>query len=100
MQKKSKGGQDRRDGESGMWEEVGQGKEWTREGVGCFLIKHSITELDNPPYPPDLALSDFWLFVKIKSTLKGQRFITTEDIQKNVLQAPNSVVKEEFQKTF
>jgi len=27
-----------------------------------------------PPYSPDLALSDFWLFPKLKETLKGQHF--------------------------
>jgi hypothetical protein len=29
-----------------------------------------------------LALNDFWLFPKIKSALKGQRFQDTEDTQK------------------
>lgn len=68
--------------------------------MGCFLIKNSITELDHPPYSLALALCDFRLFAKIKPTLKGQRFITTEDIEKNVPQALNSITKEEFQKTF
>lgn len=70
-----------------------------KRGSGSFLTKNYITELDHQPYSLELALSDFLLFAKIKSTPKGQRFITTEYIQMNVLQALNSVVKEEFQKT-
>lgn len=65
---------------------------------GFFKLK-TIAELDHPSYFLNLALSDFWLFAKIKSTLKGQRFVTTEDIQKNVPEALNST-KDEFQKTF
>ena len=73
-------------------ERNGEQREWV-----VFQLK-TITELDHPPYSLDLTLSDFQLFVKIKYTLKGQRFITTEDIQKNVPQALNSITKEEFQK--
>jgi hypothetical protein len=40
------------------------------------------TEVEYPLYSPDLALNDFWLSSKIKSTLKGWRFQDTEDIQK------------------
>jgi hypothetical protein len=44
----------------------------------------SITEMDEPPYSLDLTPSDFWLFPKIKSTLKGRGFQDVEDIHKNV----------------
>ncbi len=27
-----------------------------------YLTKHSIKVMDHPPYNPDLALCDFWLF--------------------------------------
>jgi histone-lysine N-methyltransferase SETMAR len=39
-----------------------------------FLAKKSILKLDHPPYSPDLALCNFWLFPKLKTTLKGHRF--------------------------
>jgi len=32
------------------------------------------TVVSHPPYSPDLAPSDFWLFPKLKETLKGQYF--------------------------
>ena len=41
---------------------------------------HQVTQ---PPYRPDLAPCDFWLFSKLKSPLKGNRFQTTHEIQEN-----------------
>jgi hypothetical protein len=38
--------------------------------------------MEHPPFSPDLALNDFWLFSKIKSALKGWRFQDIEDITK------------------
>jgi len=38
-----------------------------------FLAKHDITPACQPPYSPDLAPCDFWLFPKLKSPLKGGR---------------------------
>jgi hypothetical protein len=46
-----------------------------------FVVQKSITEMENPPYCPDLAPNDFWLFPKM-STLKGRRFQDIEDLQK------------------
>jgi histone-lysine N-methyltransferase SETMAR len=39
-----------------------------------FLAKHSIPVAPHPPYSPDLAPCDFFLFPRLKSTLKGKRF--------------------------
>jgi transposase len=39
------------------------------------LAKHHITQFCQPPYSPDLAPCDFWLFPKLKSMLKGRRFV-------------------------
>jgi len=35
-----------------------------------FLAQNFITEVEHPPYSPDLAPDDFWLFPKIESALK------------------------------
>jgi transposase len=48
--------------------------------VKQFLAQKSITEMGYPPCSPDLALNDFLLFPKIKSALKGKRFLYTENI--------------------
>jgi transposase len=52
--------------------------------VRKFLAKKSITKMENPPYSPELAPCNFWLFPKLKNALKGQRFADIPDIQYNV----------------
>jgi hypothetical protein len=43
--------------------------------------------LEHPPYSPDLAPSDFFLFPKIKEILKGRHFDDTDDITSNMTAA-------------
>jgi transposase len=43
--------------------------------VQDFLAKHHIAQVCQPPYIPDLALCGLWLFPKLKSPLKGKRFV-------------------------
>jgi hypothetical protein len=43
--------------------------------VQALIAKHHIAEVCKRPYSPDLALCDFWLFRKLKSPLKGRRFV-------------------------
>jgi histone-lysine N-methyltransferase SETMAR len=55
-----------------------------------FLAKHSIPVVSHPPYSPDLAPYDFFLFPRLKSTLKGKRFQDVAEIQLNTtLPFPN-----------
>jgi hypothetical protein len=51
--------------------------------VRNFLAKNETTVVPQPPYSPDLAPADFFLFPKLKSTLKGRHFDTFDEIQKN-----------------
>ena len=53
--------------------------------VSCrvFQAKHQITQVTLPHYSPDLASCDFWLFLKLKSPLKGKRFQTITEVQEN-----------------
>jgi histone-lysine N-methyltransferase SETMAR len=41
-----------------------------------LLAKKDITAVENAPYSPDLAPSDFFLFPRIKNTLKGSILTT------------------------
>jgi len=43
-----------------------------------FLAKNKIAVIPHPPYCPDLAPCDFFLFSKMKLKLKGRRFDTIE----------------------
>jgi histone-lysine N-methyltransferase SETMAR len=46
------------------------------------LANHNMLSLPHPPYSPDLAPADFFLFPKIKMQLKGRRFHSIADIQR------------------
>ena len=50
-----------------------------------FLVKHQIIQVTQIPYSPDLVPCDFCLFSKLKSPLKGKRFQTIDEIQKNIM---------------
>jgi histone-lysine N-methyltransferase SETMAR len=65
-----------------------------------FWPKKLIMKLDHPPYLPDLAPCDFWLFPKLNTALKGHRFSDTADIQGHATSILNRIPKEEFQKCF
>jgi len=68
--------------------------------VRNFLAKNETTVVPQPPYSPHLAPADFFLFPKLKSTLKGRRFDTFDEIQKNLRKDLFAIPKEAFQKTF
>ncbi|KAL4153743.1 hypothetical protein QTP88_001576 [Uroleucon formosanum] len=46
-----------------------------------FLTEKKISVLQHPPYSPDIAPCDFFLFPKIKSFLKGTHFQTVDDVK-------------------
>jgi transposase len=68
--------------------------------VRDILAKHATTVLPQPPYSPDLAPADFFLFPKLKSTLKGRRFESIEAIRTNSLAHLRSIPKTAFQECF
>ena len=47
-----------------------------------YLAKHQTAVVPHPPCSPDLAPEDFFLFPKLKTTLKGRRFQTTGRFKK------------------
>jgi len=65
-----------------------------------FLAKNSVTKMDHPPYSPDLAHCNFWLFPKLKNALKGQRFVDLSDIQRNVKTLLRGITENDFQDCF
>ena len=48
-----------------------------------FLAKNNTALVRQPPYTPDLAQCDFWLFSKLKTTLKRRDF-SHHDFEKDV----------------
>jgi len=61
--------------------------------VRNFLAKNETTVVPQPPYSPDLAPADFFLFPKLKSTLKGCSFVTFDEIQKNLTKELFAILK-------
>jgi hypothetical protein len=68
--------------------------------VSSELHRASIPVNIQPPYSPDLAPSDFWLFPTLKMGLKGTRFATMEDIKSNATTELQKNPKEAFHRCF
>jgi histone-lysine N-methyltransferase SETMAR len=66
--------------------------------VKQFLAQRKVTVLDHPPYSPDLAPADYFLFRKVKSQMKGCLFNSISDIQKAVTSTLNTIAKNDVYK--
>ena len=62
-----------------------------------FLMKHEAAVVPQPPYSPDLALADFFLFPKLKPSLKGRRFQAVEEIEENSIRDLRAIPQNTFQ---
>ena len=56
----------------------------------------SIKTVPQPPYSPDLATSDFWLFPK----LRGCRYETIEEMKEAVTKVIDTLTQEDFHGAF
>lgn len=66
--------------------------------VRQFLASKNITVIPHPPYSPDLAPCDYFLFPKLKSRMKGRRFDTVEEIQAEAQEVLNALTPGDFQR--
>ena len=57
-------------------------------------------EIPHPPYSPDLATFDFFLFPHMKGQMKRKRFADVSKVKKKTLVVLNNISTEEFQKCF
>ena len=55
-----------------------------------------IQTVPHPPYSPDLALCDFWLFPK----LRGCRYETIEEMKESVTRIIDRLTQEDFHGAF
>jgi len=65
-----------------------------------FLAHNSIIALPQPPYSPDLAPCNFFLFPKMKLQLKGRCFDTVEEIQRESQNVLGRLREQDFQQGF
>jgi hypothetical protein len=82
--------------ETNLWPGISDINSGMRGGAQ-FLTSKCITVTLQPPYSPDLALCDFFLFQKVKSAVKGRHFESTEGIQRAVTQALKDTPRAVFQ---
>ena len=64
--------------------------------VTDYLSKMGIKTVPQPPYSPDLAPCDFWLFPK----LRGCRYETTEEMKDAVTKVIDTLTQEDFHRAF
>lgn len=64
------------------------------------FAKNSTHIVPQPPYSPDLAPCDFWLFPKLKRPLRGHRFDTIEEIKTESLRALKAIPEIDFNNCF
>ncbi|UYV76563.1 hypothetical protein LAZ67_14001162 [Cordylochernes scorpioides] len=65
-----------------------------------FLARSNTPLIADPPYSPDLAPCDFFLFPRLKREMKGKHWETVENIQHHVTTFRRSIPVEEFQGAF
>ncbi|XP_060080781.1 histone-lysine N-methyltransferase SETMAR-like [Ylistrum balloti] len=70
--------------------------------VTAFLKKEKVTVLPQPPYSPDLAQCDFFLFPKLKSFLAGRKYTSRQAlgavIHQYLITVPKSAYSDAFRK--
>uniref|UniRef100_A0A8C4X9K6 Protein GVQW3-like n=1 Tax=Erpetoichthys calabaricus TaxID=27687 RepID=A0A8C4X9K6_ERPCA len=64
------------------------------------LADKNIPVITQPPYSPDIAPCDFWLFPTLQMGLRGTRFSTVEDIQSSGTPELWEIPQEAFRRCF
>ena len=65
-----------------------------------FLAKNSTNIIEQPPYSPDMAPADFFLFRQLKLPLLGTLFQLVEDIKENSRREMKSIPENALKKCF
>jgi hypothetical protein len=65
-----------------------------------FLEANDILRILYPPYSPDLAPPDFWLFGCIKTALSGAKFDEPDQLLNAITELLNTISVEELRAVF
>jgi histone-lysine N-methyltransferase SETMAR len=68
--------------------------------VTQYLRNEGVERLPHPPYSPDLAPCDFFLFPRIKKELSGKSFDKVEHLARAVQAVVDGISKREYEKSF
>ena len=65
-----------------------------------FLAEKKVQQLPHPPYSPDLSPADYFLFPKIKDSMRGKRYSTKEEVYDTFLDELKSLAKDDWKRCF
>jgi hypothetical protein len=65
-----------------------------------FHADHNLVRLQHPPYSPDLASSDFYLFQTVKEKLKNIEMVDEKDLFYRLQELLNDIPIRELRKVF
>ena len=65
-----------------------------------YLAANKIKTLPHPPYSPDLAMCDFWLFSGLKRDLRGLKFGSVQALNEAVMAYLESIEKSAWREAF
>ena len=68
--------------------------------VTDFLSKIGMKTVPQPPYSPDVAPCDFWLFPKLKEKLRACSYETIEEMKEVVMKVINLLTQKDFHGAF
>ena len=72
----------------------------TAQKVNQYMKCNKMKRAPHPPYSPDIAPSDFYLFGYIKEKLKGCTFNSAEQLLNAIIQISEDISKETLNKVF
>ena len=68
--------------------------------VRDFLKLEKVVELPHPPYSPDLAPCDFFLFARLKRFLTGRKYKTRTQLGSAIFQCLKGIPREDYENAF
>ena len=68
--------------------------------VRQYLKEEKVVELPHPPYSPDLAPCDFFLFPRLKKHLAGRKYQRRKNLGSAVFQCLNSIPRKDYENAF
>ena len=65
-----------------------------------YLKQEKVVELLHPPYSPDLAPCDFFLFLRLKKHLAGRKYQMRKNLGSAIFQCLNSIPRKDYENAF
>jgi histone-lysine N-methyltransferase SETMAR len=68
--------------------------------TNCFIEENGLKRIPHPPYSPDIAPTDFYLFGYVKEKLAGMIACSIEELIENILDILSNISKDELNRVF